>query len=820
MTKKLGLIIGLTLGSVALVSAGTVATVFSLSQKRDNVNNLKISSNTGIINISQADIDSITSATTPIKNKVMSLLKLFKGVNESNIKNIEITKPSNTEIALNANGNFFFNSENIKSIKANFKIVDILNITPKRGIINISQKDIDDMLATTTSDTDKILILSILFDGVNSRNLNSFRIQKTSDTAITLLAKEGFAFGSSGSSSIKANIKIRKILEIKPKGGTININQEDVNIMISSTASTKDRATALSKLFDGVTELNVVNVRAVRASVTTIALNTLNGFTFGSGNITSIRAVIKVVSFLDIKPKPGIINITQADIDAMISTSNAPKDRIAALSKLFDGVNERNVVNVKAVKTSDTVITLNALNSYTFNQNATSIKVNINIVVRLNISPKKTIGNITEADIQAMMSPTNTGKERAAALSKIFDGVTEGNVASFTVQRPTTKEILLKAIKGYAFGESLVETTKASIETIVEILNITAKTGAINVSQADVDKMISVTSSIADKITALSKLFNGIDDKNINNITIEKKTGVNIIVLKPKPGFLINNTTSLESVTYTFQKINLTITIKQNPKNFNLQEVDDLEKQNTPQQLNALKKLFEGTDLNPENQAHFTVAVNKSTKIVTLTAKDGYLINNNPSLNSMPYAIGKINLIIASKQTAGGLNIWEAEDLEKQNTPQQLNALKKLFDGIDLTTENQANFTIKIDKATRIVTLTAKENYTINNQASLNSLPYKDIKINLGINNRDHSVTFDRKWDVALKTPSPTITADQVAALGYLFQFVTTSNAKNFTYIVTQDNIVTITAKPGYTFVDQKTGQELPSLTCLPYKTR
>ncbi|MGL5357869.1 MAG: hypothetical protein ACRC9U_02265 [Metamycoplasmataceae bacterium] len=734
MTRKLGLLIGLTLGSVGLVSVGTVATVLLLAQQRDNVNNLKISPNPGTINISQEDLDAITLSTTPIKNKVISLSKLFKGINETNIKNIDITKTSNTEITLKASGDFFFNSENIKSIKANFKIVNILNITPKKGTINISQEDIDTITSTTTSDDDKVIILSKLFDGVDSQNIANFRIEKTSNTVITLFAKEGFAFGSSGVNSIKINIKIRKILDIKPKSGTININQEDINMMISTTASAKERATALSKLFDGVTERNVINVRAVKTSNTLITLNAINGYTFGSGTITSIKANIKIITFLDIKPKTGTINIVQADIDTMISTTASVKEREAALLKLFDGIAEWNVIHVKATKTSDTEITLTALNGYTFGTGSnTSIKANFNIVIMLNITPKKTIGTITEDDLQAMMSPTNSGKERAEALSKLFDGVTEGNVASFTVERPTTKEILLKAIKGYAFGESLISSVKVEINKIIGILKITAKTGTISVPQIEVDAMLSTSNSPKERAAALSKLFNGIDEKNVINITVEKKAGANIIIL---------------------------------------------------------------------------------------TANDGYLINNNSTLESISYTIGKNNLIIIAKQSAGGLNIWEVEDLEKQQSSQQLNALKKLFDGADLIAENQANFTVSVNKTTRIVTLTAKENYTINNQASLNSNEYKDIKINLGINNRDHVVTFDRKWDIALKTPSPTITADQVAALGYLFQFLTSANAKNLTYVVTADNIVTITAKPGYTFVIEKTGQEVPSLTSFPYKTR
>ncbi|MGL5438325.1 MAG: hypothetical protein ACRDA7_01170 [Metamycoplasmataceae bacterium] len=101
----------------------------------------------------------------------------------------------------------------------------------------------------------------------------------------------------------------------------------------------------------------------------------------------------------------------------------------------------------------------------------------------------------------------------------------------------------------------------------------------------------------------------------------------------------------------------------------------------------------------------------------------------------------------------------------------------------------------------------------------MKSTAYKDVKINLGINNKDHQVTFDAQWDIALKTPLPTITAAQTVSLGYLSQFVTPENVKNLTFsIVKETNVVIIIANPGYTFVEN--GVELPSLTAMPYKIK
>ncbi|MGL5521805.1 MAG: hypothetical protein ACRDAW_00855 [Metamycoplasmataceae bacterium] len=411
-------------------------------------------------------------------------------------------------------------------------------------------------------------------------------------------------------------------------------------------------------------------------------------------------------------------------------------------------------------------------------------------------------------------------------LKKLFDGtdLTSENQNKFSISIDKNKKIVTLTSKpGYTInGKDSIASNTYTIETIAPTNNLIITT----ILTAATLKLSEVTdlqgTNAVKQFPILKKLFDGKDlnTQNQSHFTVSVNTNTKIVTLTAAEGYTISGKTSLSSTAYKLEAINptnnLTITAIAKPGIITGTEITTLQGSISDAQLTTLKKLFEGKDLTPQNQANFSILVDSAKNIIILTAKDGYAINNKGSLNSNIYTF---NLTIAALPTAADLNIIEVADLEKQNTPQQLTVLKKLFSGEDLIDINQNSFIVAVDTSTKIVTLTAKENYKINNQESLKSTVYKDKKINLGINNKDHQVSFDAQWDIALKTPSPTITAAQTVALGYLFQFVTPANVQNLTFsIVKETNVVTITAKNGYTFVEN--GVELPSLTAMPYKIK
>ncbi|MGL5438750.1 MAG: hypothetical protein ACRDA7_03365 [Metamycoplasmataceae bacterium] len=877
MIKKI--ILGSCLAT-GVISAAALTTVFTLVPIKKNFassRNLKITSYSGIINISQEDFEAMISVTNSLEERIAALSKLFEGVNETNILNIIVEETSDFSIILNAKNDYYFDHENIKSITGNYKITEIINITPKEGIISIIQDDVNLIFSQVNSTADKVVALSKLFDGVTEENFVNFKIEKTSDTVITLKANEGYAFGLDALSSIKVNIKIDSILNITPKPGIINITNEDIvsmisiqntpekiaslsklfdgvdnknianviaektsdtvitlkaqngytfgsttitaitanikvitvlnikpktvidNIteadvesMISTTNTPIQKATALSKLFDGVTESNVNNFTSVKTSVTTITLTAKDGYVFGQEGVASIKANINVVTILNITPKKETINVTNADIVAMVSLTNVPA-KTTALSKLFDGINEKNAINVAAEKTSEKIITLKANNGFSFNSTTTvSIMANINIVTILNITPKKTTGNITEADIQAMMSPTNSGKERAEALSKLFDGVTEGNVASFTVERPSKTVIVLKANLGFAFGDLLVNSIGADINKVIEILNIKAKTGTINILQTDLDAINSNTAK--EKVEGLLKLFDGVTEENLNNFKIVKNPSS--ITLTANDGFALGFITTT-SITTNFKIITiLNISVKEGSNNISQADILDMVSlSNTEKRVAALSKIFNG--ITKENSVHIR-AENTSNTQITLIANDGYAFVSI-DVNSIKADVKIISFLNISPKakTVDVSDADIAEMISTSNTAQQrAEALSKIFDGV--TAANVVN--VKAEKTSGVlITLNSMGNYLFDfNSSSTITANIRIITI-LNIIPKTGIINITQE-DINVMSSTSNPVANRAEALLKLFSGITVSNVVNVNAVKTSDTEITLNSNEGFSF--------------------
>ncbi|MGL5520277.1 MAG: hypothetical protein ACRDBR_02490 [Metamycoplasmataceae bacterium] len=124
MKKKIILWSCLVSGVLSVVSITTILAIIPFrnsSISRDR--NLKIEPFPDTINISQAELDTIISNTEPIGDRIVVLSKLFQGITEENIDNFIIENVLNEAIILIANQDYFFNTEGIKTITANIKIV-------------------------------------------------------------------------------------------------------------------------------------------------------------------------------------------------------------------------------------------------------------------------------------------------------------------------------------------------------------------------------------------------------------------------------------------------------------------------------------------------------------------------------------------------------------------------------------------------------------------------------------------------------------------------------------------------------------------------
>ncbi|MGL5357825.1 MAG: hypothetical protein ACRC9U_02045 [Metamycoplasmataceae bacterium] len=791
MSKKIVFRSNLISGFVNLLSISAIVTVVVLISLRNNIinsKNLKIEPYSGTISTSQSDIDTMISNTDPLNNRVAALSKLFKGVTEKNINNFLVEKASNETITLIANEEYFFNSEDIKTVSANYKIVEIIDVTPKTGVINILQVDFD---AITSDDLQtKITALSKLFDGVTETNLSNFTVEKTSDIEITLHANEGFAFGSDATSSIKVDVRIVTILNISVKPGTLNVTNKDIVDMLL-VQNTPEKLTALSKLFEGIDSTNIANIEAEQTSSTVITLKANPGYAFGSTAASSLTADISIVSIINISIKSITSNITEADVQAMLSTTNSIGERVTALSKLFDGVTETNLSNFTVEKTSATVITLKANPGYAFGTaTESSISSDIRIITILNIIPNNGITNILQSDFDSMSS--NDLKTKVTALSKIFTGVTEGNVNNFVVEK-TNKAITLKANQGFSFVSSVITTIKADI-VITTILNITAKPGTHSVTSNDILDMISLSNPTA-RLAALSKLFNGLDDKNIVNV-VANRTSDKLITLQANSGFAFGSI-DVTSITADIEISSVLTIFQKSPTATNVSQknVDDMTSTTNSlrERVNALSLLFNGiTEVNINN----IIVTKTSDTVITLNTKSGYIFSSNATSLTANIQIITVLSISAKSGTAD----VSPDDVNNMTSPTasvaaKAAALTKLFSGVNV--QNVINVTAKKTSDT-LITLEANPGFIFSSNTTTLTANIRIITIlNISVRAGTHNLLQSEVDTIVSNSASA---ANKLTILNKLFSGIVEADITKFTITRSSNATITLNANSGFAF--------------------
>ncbi|MGL5521806.1 MAG: hypothetical protein ACRDAW_00860, partial [Metamycoplasmataceae bacterium] len=675
--------------SAGVLSAAAITTVAVLIPIKNNVGNpknLNITPKEGVSGIFQSDIGEMISTTNTPLDRAFALSKIFNGVTESNVVHILAEEGLESTIILTAQEDYFFNSEDVKTLNSSFRIVEIIEILPMTGVISFSQSDFDIIFSTTSTPTQKVAALSNLFEGVTEANLVNFTID-ASDTKITLIANDGFAFAFETSPSISVEFKIAGILNITVKAGTISVSDADVSNMIS-TSNSPEKIAALSKVFDGINESNIVNIKAEKTSNNKITLRSNPGFYFGTSETTAITANISIVQILNITTRTTVPNITEEDIAAMLSTTNSPAQRVVALSKLFDGITESNVGNFTVERTG-TVIALKAKPGFAFGSTlADSLGADINKVITvLNIKPKGGTINVSQAEIDAMTSTSNTAAQRAAALLKLFDGVTEGDVDKFTVEN-AANTITLKAKEGFAFG--FISTTSISANyQIATILDIKPKAGTNNITNQDFLDMISVF-EIQKRITALSKLFEGINGETVNHVRAEKTSEITI-TLVANDGYFIGSVGTKSIISNIRIVTILNISPKANIPD--ITESDIIAMTSTANQLServaALSKVFDGINL--QNVINVRAVKTSNTEITLNTINENFLFLQNNS-TSIKASIKTITLLrITPKSTRIEVTQEDINNMLSSDVNLKFPALSKLFDG--LTLENITNVT-------------------------------------------------------------------------------------------------------------------------------
>ncbi|MGL5357862.1 MAG: hypothetical protein ACRC9U_02230 [Metamycoplasmataceae bacterium] len=611
----------------------------------------------------------------------------------------------------------------------------------------------------------QLTALQKLFDGkdLSSANQDKFTVSIDKDKkTVTLTPKSGYTID--GKNTLTSNPYTLDtnptITDLKITAKTApEITQEDVTALKGNDLPTQ--LIVLNKLFSGADLISTnqnnfkVSIDEAKEIVTLTANSdfTINGEKTLNSNKYKILPTVEAEN-LTITAIANVV-LTNAEVTTLEGSDANAKWTIYA--KLFGGKdflsgNIGNKFNVTFSK-SDLEVTLTATIGFTIGGNPTlSNKFTVEGSVMptdLAISAISGTPTITETELDNLTGTDNNNK--LTALQKLFtgNGLTIENFGNFDVSiDKQAKIVTLNAKPNYTIaGSTSLKSSVYTLDTTPPVDKNLVITKKADPTLTATDVSVLEGSDIPAKFPVLEKLFEGEglilanQDKFAISIDTNKKT----VTLTANTGYTINNAGTLESNVYTIQvtTISLDITVIQTATSLTETEVANLEGSNADNKLAALKKLFTGNDLTIAHLANFDVTVDKSTTIVTLTAKSGFTIGGQASLKSTPYKL-IINLDITKKANPS-LTYTDIANLDGSNSnvndATKFAILNKVFEGNGLIIDNLNKFTIAINKNSRTVTLNARQGNTI---AGANSIPSNSYTINLNIRVKSGNIIIDQ----------------------------------------------------------------------------
>ncbi|MGL5357861.1 MAG: hypothetical protein ACRC9U_02225 [Metamycoplasmataceae bacterium] len=511
--------------------------------------------------------------------------------------------------------------------------------------------------------------------------------------------------------------------------------------------------------------------------------------------------------------------LTETEVTILERPDN-DNNKLAALQKLFTGKdltienlgNFDILVNKQAKK-----VTLTAKANYTINDGKT-LESN---TYTIDATPTEDL-KITANDAQILTTGENTDikgtdtSKQLPVLQKLFIGVTSTNQVNFKVAVSETNVVTLTANSGFSFsGQQILVAPAYTVETPPADKNlIITAIASPSLKESDITDLQG--SNNDSKLTALKKLFSGTDltNSSLANFDVSVNTTNKKVTLTAKQGFIISGGKTLESNEYKLEPtlptvINLNITARAAAR-VAISDIPDLQGNDDNKKFAVLQKLFQGSDLSLANLNKFTISVNTSQRIVTLTPIENHTINNAAKLDSNVYTI---NLAITPKR--GNLTITPTEvlDLDYVNPSKHLGILQKLFDGADLTSANLDKFTIGIIRQGLHpdIYLYAKTGYTFSGSATRNKYASMTEIVNANITPKNGTVSFTPTEINKLKeVTSSANQADQLQLLQRAFNLVSATNQRFFRIEVNEkDKIITLQTIPGFVFGAINTSQNI-----------
>ncbi|MGL5438628.1 MAG: hypothetical protein ACRDA7_02735 [Metamycoplasmataceae bacterium] len=800
----------ITLGSLSTMAIVTpVLITISCANEPVTTINLTITAKDNP-KLTKADVTILENITADNTAKWDALSKLFTGEGFINDNKDKFTTSINTTdmlVTLTAVKGYTIGGK--EKIVSN-KYTEDESVTP----IDLAIKPKDNPKLTTTEETQlesgtdeqKQVALAMLFDPITAENYKNFSFTINKDTKIvTLTAKQGFVFGNSDTLNSNAYIIDKPIPAINLKI-TIKASPKltPTDIIILEGNYPLVQLPVLQKLFEGEGLISANQDKftiLVDTNKKIVTLKANTGYT-----INNAEALVSNQYTIDTTP-PTNTNLilttqkdpilTKDDINNLLTGTDTTK-KLESLKKLFGGADLTiaNMANFDIdIDQNNKLVTLIAKINYSINgekifaSNPYKDEVT-SPAIDLTITPTSSV-ILTNNDVTALEGSNAVAKW--TVLEKLFKGkdFLSTNIGTkFTITfNKANLEVTLTAETGFTINGQL---TLSNVFVIPTNLIITAKTGTITLTT--IDLMDIEDQHIPKKVAALSKLFDGIDVMNQVHLEIKIDQG-NKITLTTYPGYTINGKETLSSNQYQTINSNLNITAKSNVKLFSSEDATINEKPsyiNRFDQLAVLEKLFEGISI--ANYQYFTFEV--TNKVVSLKAKPGIVFGANPNsgqntLLAPAYSL-YINLDILPIPQTAALSAAEIADLQGIDKFKQLVVLKKLFQGSDLTSQNQANFKVSVNTFAKLVILSANDGYAFSGFSLFLNTVYTNTKNILTITAKDNP-TLTRQEEAILDQSSPNY-AQQLPILQKLFDGVTKDNQKFFFIVVNRTKrIITLT---------------------------
>ncbi|MGL5618007.1 MAG: InlB B-repeat-containing protein [Metamycoplasmataceae bacterium] len=662
-----------------------------------------------------------------------TLQKLFVGLTDQNLKNIEAIEINNDDIdfgkeylvTLIAADGYKINGRHTL-VSNEFILPNVLNIKQVTTIPeDITQFDLkkDGVILYK-----ELAFLQKIFTNINEDDLEHIEIEiiSTIDNTsiikpegsyvITLKIKDNsnFVFLDQNLNEVKQITS--EIISLVPFDYEMSIIENPVILAIDVWDNKYKELSTLEKLFIGITQeiLNNLQVEITGSGVGSITKHRVVLLANDEYSINGNRTLVSDDFTLQETKNIEISIKKQEEITDSITNLELQNPNLSLLEKLFGGeqlTTEINnfdiIVEYKELSGRYGSIILKSKAGYLINGKRT---------IESSVFQIETILDITPNDEELVLSINDIKDDSFKTfetLNKLFNGLDINNFENFTTTidhqefgSASTHKITLTANEWFNFGENKMISKEFNLETM---LDINAKLEEIFLSINDVKEQLFAS------LPTLQKLFNGLDNNNSSHIEVsidDNKFGsgtTHTITLTTKDGFTFGGWEKTISKTFTLETI-LNITPNDNEL---ILSGDDVSVD--PITLATLQKLFNGLDNN--NSSHIEVSIDNTdfgsgtTHTITLTTKDGFIFANG--LTSIPKTF-TLETILNITPNDNEL-ILSGDDVKEQSFL-TLETLQKLFNGLD--DNNSSHIEVSIDNTdfgsgtTHTITLTTKDGFT------------------------------------------------------------------------------------------------------------